>query len=177
MYATESIILPLSAVKPPKEDLLAPLRPLDYKFHLPADGSNLTQAFASQLAWAHPPIIHGKNNEVICGLRVYQLLLATHDDHQKKCPFRRIKTHLTRKELRGLACTDIFLTATALTMPDAAPFAYAFCRDIPEILAIKPFKNEQLRPMAKMFDLSPTTLRKLHVRIKKNAKTANQTYQ
>jgi hypothetical protein len=163
---TEIQQMKLSDLNKPGDDLLKPLLPVRYDYILPADNDTLTHESVSYLAWLHPVIIHGPRNEVIGNIRIFHLFLALSGNNSEKLiPVRKIvgPGRYSRKEISQLACRDIVLSVASFTIRRPAPTLYASCHEYSTFSKEKDpiFANQSSRTMAKTFDVTVNTLRRL----------------
>lgn len=174
IHETIEIEIALRDLKAPGLDLLEPLREIDYRYAVPADKEIFSEKTAEKLISKFPLTVFGKQNEVIGSIRVYQIITAVFGEHSDKIiRVEKIKTSkLTRAELREIACEEEVLPTETFSLKDPAPTFYAFKVNLTKfgLTQLNFFKEQSIRSMAKMLNVSKNTLQKLVRRIKKNEK-------
>ena len=169
-YSTQPMKIALCDLTATGDNRLKPLRDADHRYWLPTQSGAISKTFANFLAWAHPPIVYGPQNEVVVNIRVFHIMVAVYGEQSDKViPVRKFKSsNLSKAEVDEIACTDVALSTTAFSIRDAAPTLFAFCRNFEKygLTSLNLLETMTIRAMAKVFSISPNTLQKV-VRRKK----------
>ena len=170
-YSTQPMKIALCDLTATGDNRLKPLRDADHQYWLPTQSGAISKTFANFLAWAHPPIVYGHRNEVVVNIRIFQIMVAVYGEQSDKViPVRKFKSsNLSKAEVDEIACTDVALSTASFSIKDAAPTLFAFCRNFEKygLTSLNLFETMSIRAMAKVFNISTTTLQKVVRRGKK----------